>query len=128
MLAFDRSPEWMGDLAVRGEYTSEVHTLDDKFKVGATGYSSTHSGRGGNFEITESLKHEKMTSRVTSGMMFAIGTFSLEPMDEGTVVNYVLDYRFNSFLWRIFDKLFVKRMMEKDYDKALDNLKSNLEK
>jgi carbon monoxide dehydrogenase subunit G len=98
MLAFDRAPDWMGDLAVSGQYTSEVHTLDDKFKVGATGYSSTHSGMGGNLEIAESLKHEKMASRVTSGMMSAVGTYSLEPTNEGTTVNYVFDYRFNSFL------------------------------
>ena len=128
MLAFDRAPEWMSDLMVSGEYTSEVPTLEDKFKVGASAHASTHSKMEGDLEITDSLKHEKMTSRLTSRNMTAIGTFSLKPTETGTAVTYVMDYEFHSILWKILNRLVVGRMMKKEYEKSLEKLKSILEK
>ena len=128
MLAFDRAPEWMGDMMVSGEYTSEVRTVEDKFKVGASAHARTHSNMEGDLEVTESLEHEKMTTRSTSRNMTSIGTFSLKPTEAGTAVTYVMDYEFHSILWKILDKLVVGRMMEKEYEKALENLKSILEK
>ena len=103
-------------------------TPEDKFKVGAAAHVSTHSGREGDVEITESLKHEKMTSRLTSKDMTAIGTFSLKPIETGTAVTFVMDYEFQSILFKILGKLAFSRMIEKDYDKALEKLKSILEK
>ena len=88
MLAFDRAPEWMGDMLVSCEYTSEVLTPEDKFKVGATARGSTHSKREGDVEITESLEHEKMTSRLTSRTLTSTGTFSLKPTETGTSITY----------------------------------------
>ena len=128
MLAFDRSPEWMGDLTVSGEYTSEVLKMDDKFKVGASAHVSTHSGREGDVEITESLKHKKMTSRLTSRDMTSIGTYSLKPTETGTAVTYVMDYEFKSIFLKMLGKLAFSRMIENDYDKASEKLKSILEK
>ncbi len=128
MLAFDRSSEWMGDLTVSGEYTSEVLNVEDKFKVGASARVRTHSGREGDVEITESLKHEKMTHRLTSRDMTAIGTYSLKPTETGTALTYVMNYEFQSIFLKILGKLAFDRMFEKDYDKALEKLKSILEK
>ena len=116
MLAFDRNPEWMGDMTTSAEYTSEVRTLEDKFKVGASAHTRTHSGMEGDLEIIESIYNEKMTSRSTSGTTKgSIGTFSLKPTETGTEVTYVMDYKFNSILWKILDKLVIGRMMEKEY-------------
>ena len=129
MLAFDKATDWMGDMMTGAEYTSEVRTPEDKFKVGATAHARTHSGMEGDIQITESLENEKMTSRSTSGAMKgSIGTFSLKPTETGTEVTYVMDYEFHSILWKILEKLVVGRMMEREYEKALENLKSILEK
>ena len=128
MLAFDRSPEWMGDLMTSAEYTSEVHTVEDKYHVGATAHTRTHSGMEGDIEIIESLKHEKMTSRTTSEVITAIGSYTLKPTEVGTAVAYVMDYEFHPILWKIFDKLAAGRMIAKDSEKALEKLKSILEK
>ena len=129
MLAFDTATEWMGDMMTSAEYTSEVRTPEDKYKVGATAHASTHSGMEGDSEITESLENEKMTSPSTSGAMKgSIGTFSLKPTETGTVVTYVMHYKFHSIFWKILDKLVVGRMMEKEYEKALESLKNILEK
>ena len=128
MLAFDRAPEWMGDLMTSAEYTSEVRTLEDKFKVGASAHARTHSGMESDLEITESLENEKMTSRSTSGTMTAIGTYTLKPTEAGTVVTYVMHYVFHPILWKILAKLVLGRWVEKDFEKALEKLKTILEK
>jgi len=128
MLAFDRATEWMGDMMTSAEYTSELRTVEDKFKVGASARTRTHSGIESDIEITESLENEKMTSRTTSRTMTAIGTFSLKPTEAGTAVTYEMDYEFHKILWKILDKLVLGRWIEKDSEKALENLKSILEK
>jgi hypothetical protein len=91
MLVGDRSIEWMGDIMTSAEYTSDVRTHPDKFKVGATAHPRTHSGIGSDLEIVESLEHEKMTTRSTLGSMTAIGIFSLKPTEVGTEVTYVMN-------------------------------------
>ena len=126
MLAFDRASEWMGSLMTSAEYTSEVRTLEDKFKVGATAHASSSSGMEYDIEITESIENEKMTSRTTSGTITSIGAYTLKPTEAGTVVTYVMDYEFHKILWKILDKL--GRLAEKDFEKALEKLKSILEK
>jgi len=128
MLAFDRAPEWMGDMMTSAEYTSEVRTTEDKYRVGASAHTRTHSNMEGDIEVTESLEHEKMTSRTTSRTITAIGTFSLKPTEVGTAVTYLMEYEFHPILWKILQKLVVGRMLEKEYEKALENLKIILEK
>ena len=128
LLAFDRNPEWMGDMTTSAEYTSEVRTPEDKHKIGATAHTRTHSGMESDLEITESLENEKMTSRSTSGTMTAIGTYTLKPTEAGTVVTYVMDYEFHPILWKILAKLVLGRWVEKDFEKALEKLKGILEK
>jgi hypothetical protein len=73
LLAFDRIQEWdegygvgLGD---RVEYTSEVHTPQDKYRVGATAQGTPNTPFGDSqhhicrFEIIESLEHEKIKYR-----------------------------------------------------------------
>ena len=63
MLAFDRHKEWDEQMQ-KGlnslEFTSEVHTPEDKYRVGATAHVNMREGKF-DFEITESLENEKMT-------------------------------------------------------------------
>ena len=64
MLALDRLLEWqLGfDKAKSIEYTSEVRTPKDKYRVGATAYGIPKKQGESikfNFQITESLENEK---------------------------------------------------------------------
>ena len=127
MLAFDTATKWMGDMMTSAEYTSEVRTPEDKFRVGATAHARTHSGIEYDLEIMESLENEKMASRSSVGSMTSIGTFSLKPTEAGTEVTYVMDYEWDSLLGKIFDKLMFGRSVEKDSQKGLEKLKSILE-
>jgi len=137
MLAFDRHKEWDEEME-KGlkslEYTSEVHTPEDKYKVGASAHVNLIGmGMGElDFEVTESLENEKMTFHVkksgtnqTTGIM----TLILEPAEEGTKFTCVFDYKMP---WGIFgkflEKLFARRMEEKHLEKCLEKLKSILEK
>ena len=137
LLALDRHQEWdeqMQKSLKSLEYTSEVHTPADKYKVGASALVNMQ-GRGMgeiDFEITESLENENMTIHVrklgtnqTAGIM----TFNLEPIERGTKFTRIFDYRMP---WGIFgkflDKSFARRMEGKHIENCLDQLKSILEK
>ena len=137
MLALDRHKEWdeeMEKSLESLEYTSEVHSLEDKYKVGASARVNMKGmGMGEvDFEITESLENEKMTIHVkksgtnqTAGIM----TFILEPVKKRTRITCVFDYKMP---WGIFgkflEKLFGRRMEEKHLEKCLEKLKNILEK
>ena len=127
MLAFDKATDWMGDLMTSAEYTSEVQTLKDKFKVGATVHTCTHSGIESDIEIIESIKNEKITSRTTSRNMTSIGTFSLKPTETGTEVTYVMEYEWHSIPWKILGAV-LSRWIKKDSEKGLEKLRKILEK
>ena len=66
MLALDRLPEWdegFGEgLGERVEYTSEVNTSKDKYRVGATaqGIPKKPEDNYCRFEIIESLENKKI--------------------------------------------------------------------
>jgi len=125
MLALDRWQEWnVGHFldTKNMEFTSEVNTPEDKYRVGASAYPSAHPEAG--FEVTESLKNEKITYLHESSPM----TYILKPTDEGTRLTYVVEYEMP---WGIFgkflEKLF-KGIGERDVEKGLEKLKSILEK
>jgi len=137
MLAIDRFKEWEEEME-KGlkslEYTSEVRTPKDKYRVGTSGHMNLKGMGGGefDFEITESLENEKLTYHVRrSGTNKTMGiiTLILEPTEEGTKFTNVFDYEMP---WGIFgkflDKLFGKRESEKAQAKWLKKLKSILEK
>ena len=57
MLALDKAKEWMEEWK-SVEYTSEIRTPEDKYKVGASAHVTEKHGEF-DLEITESLENEK---------------------------------------------------------------------
>ena len=128
MLAFDRYLEWDEGTqknAKSEEYTSEVHTPEDKYRVGATAHMTLNKGDL-YLEITESLENEKMTYRL-EGTFDGIVTYSLEPVEKGTKLTYAADAKFRSTLMNILYKLF-QRVAKKELERSLEKLKSILDK
>ena len=139
MLALDRFQEWEEDMQ-KGlksfEYTSEVHSPEDKYRVGTSGHMYIQEMGGGDydFQITESLENEMLTynikkSKSDKPSATGIITLLLKPIEDGTHFTYIFDYelpwgRFGRFL----DALFAKRASEKAQEKWLKTLKSILEK
>ena len=124
MLAFDRHSEWMeGYKSV--EYASEVRKPKDKYKVGTSAHITEHLKY--DFEITESLKNEKITFR--SNKFNMIKSYTLKTTETGTKVAVVFNYTSPySILGKIVDKSFGQRIAEKGEEKSLKNLKTILEK
>jgi uncharacterized protein YndB with AHSA1/START domain len=138
MLALDRLLEWCeGYNALKSvEYTSEVKTPKDRYRVGASahgipkkeGESIKHF-----FEITESLENKKITLRMYGktfrGTYTALVTWTLEPIEKETEFTHEGDYEIPwGILGKFFDPLFIHRSMEKAVGRELENLKSILEK
>ncbi|MFB0523355.1 MAG: SRPBCC family protein [Candidatus Bathyarchaeia archaeon] len=129
MFALDRCPEWMDDLK-SVEYTSEVHTPEDKYRVGASTHWIKVKGEEFDVEVTESIENEKITTR-TSPIQGAtmIATFAVKPTEAGTEMSYVVDYEMPwGILGKILDKLFIRRALKKDITGEAEKLKSILEK
>ncbi len=129
MFALDRCPEWMDDLK-SVEYTSEVHTPEDKYRVGASTHWIKVKGEEFDVEVTESIENEKITTR-TSPIQGATmtATFAVKPTEAGTEMSYVVDYEMPwGILGKILDKLFIRRALEKDITGEAEKLKSILEK
>ncbi len=128
MFAFDRFPEWM-DSVKSLAYTSEVRTSEDKYRVGASAHVIAEEGEF-DFEITESLENEKISSRWRGGrVQETIVTFTLKPTEAGTEMTYAVDYEMP---WGVFgkflDKLVGQREAKKIIEKESKKLKSILEK
>lgn len=142
MLAFDKLPEWgegFGEgLGERVEYTSEVHTSKDKYRVGAAaqGMPKKPEDNYCRFEILESLENEKIKYYAWEkpkylGKLSMFVTYSLESMGADTKFTYTLEsgeYGIFGIFGRFLEKLYLHRMTEKQIEKALINLKSTLEK
>ena len=101
MLAFDRLLEWnLGFDKVKSiEYTSEVSTPKDKYRVGASAQGIPKKQGESikfNFEITDSLENEKITHRGYEKMFLGtftyLATYTLEPVEAETKFTYVADY------------------------------------
>jgi hypothetical protein len=126
MLALDRWSEWQVGPFIDTKnikFTSEVSTPEDKYRVGASAYPSAHPEA--DFEVTESLKNEKITYLHGGDPL----TYILEPVEDGTKLTYTVEYEMP---WGIFgkfiEKTFGKRLGERGVEKSLENLKSILEK
>jgi len=128
MLAFDRQLEWMeGYKSV--EYTSEVSTPKDKYRVGASAHAIVkHFGKF-DIEITESLENEKIMYRVQGieGVRNLNGTFTLKPTEAGTKMTFLQSYEPSSLVAKMFS-LGAGRWFEKSGEKSLEKLKNILEK
>jgi uncharacterized protein YndB with AHSA1/START domain len=125
MLALDRWSEWnLGQFidTKNMQFTSDVSTPEDKYRVGASAYPSAH--QEADFKVTESLENEKITYLHGGESPM---TYILKPTDEGTRFTYVVEYEMP---WGVFGKLIqplAKRIGERDLDKSLEKLKSILE-
>ena len=130
MLALDRLLEWVPgyerDLN-SVEYTSEVHTIEDKLRVGATAHGIPKKKGEYNFEIMESLKNQRMAYRL-SGSLNVLVTSILEPVQQGTKFTYVYDYQMPwGILGKVVEKLLIGQL-KKESENSLENLRSILEK
>ncbi|MCP8323751.1 MAG: SRPBCC family protein [Candidatus Methylarchaceae archaeon HK02M2] len=130
MLFLDKLTEWVPgyqrDLK-SVEYTSELLTSEDKLKVGASAHGIPKKKGEFNFEITESLKNQRMAYRL-SGSLNVLVTNILEPIGEGTKFTYVYEYEMP---WGIFGKIAEKLLigeLKKESEISLKILKSILEK
>jgi hypothetical protein len=146
MLAFDRIQEWeegYGEgLGERVEYTSEVNTPEDKFRVGATAQGTPNTPFGDTehhicrFEIIESLEHEKIKYRAWEkpkyfGTLSVLSSYSLEPVGTETKITCEVEsekYGVFGILGKFLEKLYLRRWAEKKMQKELENLKSIMEK
>lgn len=132
MLALDRQLEWMGNVSSGGgwksvEYTSEVSTPEDKYRVGASAQITEKHGKPYNYEITESFENEKIMFRTPYYNMCI--QYTLKLTEEGTEMTFVFNYELPySILGKIIDELLVHRQGEKEMKKSLKKLKSILEK
>ena len=81
------------------------------------------------FKVTESLRNEEITYLIEEPGRKGTTTLSLEPVEEGTKLTYAVSYEMP---WGIFgkflEKVFAKRIGEKQLEKSLEKLKSILEK
>jgi len=129
MLALDRMPEWMDDLK-SSEYITEVHTPEDRYKVGTTAHWIKVKKEEHDMEIIESLENEKiafLTSPIQG--VRVTGTFTLKPTEVGTEMTYAVDYTMPwGVLGKFLDKVMIKRAMLKDIEGESKSLKSFLEK
>lgn len=125
ILALDRMQEWVEGVKV--EYTSEVRTPGDKYRVGATAHLSVKSEGEHDVEITESVENERMTYRSKPPYYKYTATYMLKPVEGGTELTWMSDYEMP---WGILGKfllLFFQRAGEKEYEKSLGKLKNILE-
>ncbi len=80
-------------------------------------------------EIVEFERNKRLASRSTTGSKFKIADlFLLEPITEGTKATYSMDYELPySFLGKLLDKIMVRKEMENNMGKMMDNIKRALE-
>lgn len=126
ILALDRMQEWVEGVKV--EYTSEVRTPGDKYRVGATAHLSVKSEGEHDVEITESVENERMTYRSKPPYYKYTATYMLKPVEGGTELTWMSDYEMpwgilGKALWGIYS-----RTVEKQVERASEKLKTILEK
>jgi len=131
MLALDRAPEWNEGSIENVEYTTEMSTPKDKYRVGATAHATIKGEGEVHFEIMESLENTKITIQGKGGKTTKVYmlTYTLEPVEEGTKLTQRTDYELSwGILGKFLDKLVAQRITEKDMERQLEKLKSILEK
>jgi len=127
MLALDRLPEWNEEYG-NVKYTSEVHSPEDKYRVGASSHTNIKGAGAIDFEITESLRNEKMTFRMLGKRANnTVVTYGLESADEGTRFAYVMTFKLPWGVFGTFLDRLGRGMLGKEAEKSLEKLKSILE-
>ena len=137
MFALDKFPEWQEEYRKTlksMEYTTEVNTLEDKFRVGTSAHLDTKGiGMGEiDFEISESIENKRITylgKRSGDTQPTAIYNLILEPLEEGTKTTIIYDYKMPlGIIGKFLDRVYSKRWGENMLEKNLEDLKSILEK
>lgn len=131
MLAFDRMLEWMDEWK-EVKYTSEIHTPEDKHRVGTAAHVNEKHVEF-DLEIMESLKNEKIAALSKSkGRMKGPDmtlTYTLKPVEIGTKLTYTMEYEMpGGIIGRTLGKLAGDKHAEKGVENSVNNLKSILEK
>ena len=128
MLALNRFPEWAFKGELKSvEYTSEVNTPEDKYRVGASAHIIDKRGEH-DVEITESIENEKMIYRSKPPYYTYTSTYILKPVEGRTRLTWISDVEMP---WGILGKALGglgRGTGEKKSEKALKELKSILEK
>ena len=124
-LFWDRAPEY-------NDMIKEAKSISEKRgEMGAT-YHVVADARGSIYEydvkITEIVKYERLGWRSIAGDWTASGVNILEPVKAGTKVTLRMDYTLPGLLNKIVEVLFARREIERGNEKALEKLKSILEK
>lgn len=105
-----------------------MRTPEDKYWVGATTHTTIKGAGAIDFEITESLEHEKMAYRMIGKRANnTIVTYILESFEEGTKFVYVMTYELPGGIFGKFLGRLGKGMLEKEGETSLANLKRILE-
>jgi len=119
--------EWKGV-----KYTSEVHTTEDKYKVGTSAHVNEKHVEF-DLEIKECLKNEKIvalskgTGRVKGPEMTL--TYTLKPVEDGTKLTYSMEYEMpGGIVGKTLGKLAGDKHAEKGVENSVNKLKSILEK
>lgn len=142
MLNFERLPEWgegFGEgLGERVEYTSEVNTSEDKYRINSTaqGIPTKPEDNYCRFEIIESLEKKKIKYYAWEkpkylGKLSMFVTYYIESLGSETKFTYELEsgeYGNLGIFGKFLEKLVLRRMTEKQIEKSLINLKRILEK
>ena len=140
MLAFDRIQEWDEGWEYGGgvEYTSEVHTPKDKYRVGATaqGIPKKPEDNYCRFKIIESLENKKIKYRAWEkpkyfGTLSTFTTYTLEPVGTDTKITCEVEsekYGIFGILGKFLEKLYLRRWAGKRLEKNFETLKTILEK
>lgn len=136
LLAWDRCQEWMDEWRknlISLEYTSAVHTPDDKYCIGASAQGNIKGFGMGEFtlEITESHENKKLkytTKRLGSTQQIGSITFLLEPLEEGTKFTYTYEYEMPwGAVGKLLNRLGGQRGGERMLKTDITNLKRILE-
>ncbi len=120
----ERQPEWMPNIK------SHIITSDRKEGVGITTHCITEEGGRRiewDSEVTEWEENRKIAWECKPPLKNK-GSFTLEPTDKGTKVIFEMEYELPySVLGKIIDMVKVKKEIEENISKGLENLKSILE-
>ncbi|UCH36924.1 MAG: SRPBCC family protein [Candidatus Bathyarchaeota archaeon] len=133
LLALDRWSEWQlgrgfTSLQIEEgvEFTSEVNTPEDKYRVGASARSQTYENIA--FKVMESLKNQKISYLIEEPGRHSTITCVLEPVVEGTWLTYSVNYDMPwGIIGKLLENMFKGRFERQLEAEVLEKLKTILE-
>ena len=119
-LAFDRFTVWNEGYGDRVEYTSEVNTPKDKYRIGATAQGIPKKAEDNycRFKIIESLENKKIKYYVWEkpkylGILSMFITYYLELAGKDTKLTYEIEsekYGYFGLFGKFLEKLYFRRI------------------